>query len=404
MTAALRVSVAANVALLAVVGTLLLWRRPPTDVTPAAGWRYSQSGGRPREHAQRPAAKGALTPDAVAALERVGVAPETIAAVVIEDFERHSNERLGEWERHYAPKLLPQRELTTFFRRKEIEREAALRAALGEDGYRAWDRQQTLEELNYARLPGDPLPMSADEAEKAVRLQKDFDEKTKALQMAMEDGVADPADGRTLLAQARQALDAGLEQLLGEDRFADLRGHLDSTGHLDALAETYQNLGDLAPSAAQARAAMAAEARFRTAESELAQKLAANQADADAAATALGRIAAERDQAYRDVFGAEAYDRFKLAHDEAYQTLTRYAAAWNLDASEVQQVYRSLNAFEADASQMRTAARLRQQAGQHVDWDAVDATIERAKQQALSAVGATVGTETLRRMQANGLF
>jgi len=63
-------------------------------------------------------------------------------------------------------------------RQSDVEQIRELRAVFGEEGYVAWDKEQTLRALNRARVPGDDLPMTSEEAEQAYRLQKEFDDAT----------------------------------------------------------------------------------------------------------------------------------------------------------------------------------------------------------------------------------
>ncbi|HEY9154614.1 MAG TPA: hypothetical protein VIM69_05760, partial [Opitutaceae bacterium] len=139
--------------------------------------------------------------------------------MLVEDFNRRSTKKIAELQKKYAPLLVPDRVMIEFSRQADIDRANELKQALGEEGYRDWDKEQTLLELNRARAPGNELTMTPAEAEQAYRLQKEFDDKAKELQMAMEDGVADRADAGTLQAQAQQTLDHQLEKLLGKQRF-----------------------------------------------------------------------------------------------------------------------------------------------------------------------------------------
>src|SRR5262249_33046647 len=162
---------------------------------------------------------------------------------------------------------VPDREMLELSRQSDAERIRELKEALGEEGYRAWDKEQTLRTLNRARVPGDELPMTAEEAEHADRLQQEFDDKARELQRAMEGGVADRADVGALQAQAQQALDRELEKLLGKQRFNELRGNG------EPATEVYRTFGDLNPTPDQANAVLLAEGDYRAREAALAGRL-----------------------------------------------------------------------------------------------------------------------------------
>ena len=273
-----------------------------------------------------------------------------------------------------------------------------LRQALGEDGYRAWDKQQALRELNEGRALGDALPMSAEEAEQAYRLQKEFAEKTHAIQMAMEDGIADKADAAALQMHAQQARDRELQKLLGPDRFHALRPAT------DPVTAVYQNFGDLNPTPDQAQAVLQADGDYYAEEAALVHRLAENPAGATNVTSELQAMAEAREQTYRQTFGPDAYEKYKVEHDPTYETLKQYANAWNLDPDEVRQVYQSVSTFQTEANRLRRAATLNREAGQKVDWDAVHAAIKRAQQQTEAALQATIGPNRLRRLRQNGVL
>jgi len=283
-------------------------------------------------------------------------------------------------------------------RASDAEQVRELKDALGEDGYRAWDKEQTLHAINRARAPGDDLPMTADEAEQAYRLQKEFDDKNRELQMAMEDGIADRADVGTLQAQAQQALDRELDKLLGHERFNELRGNIDPT------AEVYRTYGDLNPTPDQAKAAARAEQDYRARQTALAQQLNGNPGDEAKTTAELKALSDAYDENLRQIFGAETYNTIKQQNDPTYKTLQQYAGAWELKSNEIQPVYQSLHAFQDQADRMRNAAEMSQAAGQPVNWREVNSAIEQARQQTEAGLLNLIGMERLRRLEQNGLL
>ncbi|ACB75402.1 hypothetical protein [Opitutus terrae] len=402
----IRISIAANLVLLGIVA-LLIWRdrpaasaasglaarRLPAAVSPAV---RAPLGSETRSESVRGGAK--LTRAAIAELEQRGIARDTLVNVVLEEFNRRSTQRLAALQRRYAPRLVPDREIREWSRALEAERIRELQAAFGEDGYRAWDEAQTLRELNRARPPGDELAMTADEAEQAYRLQKEFEDKSRELQILMEDGAADRADVGTLQAQAQQTLDRGLEQLLGKQRLDELRGTTDPT------TAVYREFGDLNPTAGQAAAVVQTEAAYREREAALARQLTGNPPEAAKLAAELAASNAAREEDLRRIFGAEAYDNLKRQNDPAYQTLKQYAEAWELKDQEVESVYTNLAAFLDQAARTRSAAEMSETAGQRVNWREIDATIEQARQQTEAGLANLIGPERLRRLKQNGLL
>jgi hypothetical protein len=404
MPSPFRLSIGANIALTGLLA-VLLWRDYAAGRFRFVARAPSAVGG--SERSNTTASVDALKPKshvttstraAFAQLERMGISRDGLVNVLLDDLNRRATDRIASLQRKYAPRLVPNREMLELSRQNEAEEIRELKEALGDGGYRAWEKEQTLHELNRARAPGDELPMTADEAEQAYRLQKEFDQNARDLQMAAQDGVADQADSGTLLAQAQQALDRELEKLLGQQRFDALRGNSAPT------TEVYRKFGDLNPTPDQAQAALQAEVDYRAREAALTAQQTKNPGDAATIAAELKAMANAREETYRQVFGAEAYDNYKLAHDSTYQALKQYAGAWNQNGDEARQVYHSVSAFQQQADAIRAAAALNQQSGQNVDWNAVNATIEQARQQTETGLQSTIGPERVRRLEQNGLL
>ncbi len=399
MSPVLRISIGANLVLLAVVVALLARgpARAPAVPAPRGGPAAAQPGSTAAAAPPRPAAS-VLTPAAIAQLEQSGVSRDTLISVVLADLNRRSTQRLAALQQRYAPKLVPDRELRRLAREDDAEQVRALKDAFGEDGYRAWDQDQALRELNRARPPGDELPMSAAEAAQASRAQREFDAKSRELQQAMEEGDADRAESGELLAQAQRDLDRKLEQLLGEQRFQALRGGTDPT------TEVYRKYGDLNPTPDQAQAVLAAEGDARARQAALTDQLRQNPGAAADLTAQLQTISEAQDQNLRQIFGAEAYDTLKRQSDPTYQTLQQYAGVWNLQPADVQSVYATLRAFQDQADRLRAAAALRDAAGQPVDWRAVNAQIEQARQQTESGLQNQIGSDRLAQLEQNGVL
>ena len=404
MPSSYRLSLGANIVLLGIVA-MLLWRDQTAALSPVAPPARPASAQpatpKPESVAKELQSKSTgaqLTPAVVAQLEQTGVSRDILVNVLLEDLNRRSSKRLLDLQKKYAPRLVPDREMRELTRASDAEQIRELKTALGEEGYLAWDKEQTLHALNRARVPGDELPMTAEEAEQAYRLQKEFDDKNQELQMAMEDGVADKADGGTLQAQAQQALDRALEKLLGPQRFAELRGNI------DPATEVYRKYGDLNPTSDQAKAVVLAEGDYRARESALATQLNENPGDAANVTLKLKALSDAQDENLRQIFGAEAYDNMKRQNDPTYKTLQQYAGAWELKDNEIQSVYDTIHSFQDQADRTRSAAEMSEAAGQRVNWREINSAIEQAQQQTEAGLQNLIGSERLQRLKQNGVL
>jgi hypothetical protein len=403
MSSGLRLSIGANIVLMVIVA-VLLWRDPraaPPPVAPSARPAAAQSETPKTDAALNLPLKSAgpkLTPSAITQLEQKGISRGILVDVLLEDLNRRSTERVLELQKKYAPRLVPDREMRELSRESDAEQIRELKEAFGKEGYLAWDKEQTLRNMNRARVPGDDLPMTAAEAEQAYRLQKEFDDKNQELQMAIEDGVADKADAGTLQALAQQALDRELEKLLGSQRFNELRGNTNPT------IEVFRTYGDLNPTPDQAKAVLLVEQDYRAREAALARRLNENSADAANLTAELKAMSDAQDENLRQIFGTAAYDNVKQQNDPTYKTLKQYAAAWELKDQEIQSVYEALHAFQDQADRTRTAAEMSEAAGQRINWREINPAIEQARQQTEAGLQNLIGGERLQRLKQNGIL
>ena len=405
MSSGFRLSLGANILLMGIVA-VLLWRDQPAASStvaapvspPAAARSETPKSVAVVQELQLKSAGSKLNPAAVAQLEQMGISRDILVNVLLEDLNRRSAKRALELQKRYAPRLVPDHEMRELSRQSDAEQIRELKAAFGEEGYLAWDKEQTLHALNRARVPGDELPMTAAEAEQAYRLQKEFDDKARELQIMMEDGVADRADVGTLQAQAQQALDRELEKLLGSQRFNELRGNTDPT------TEVYRMYGDLNPTPAQAKAVLQAEQDYRAREAALAKSVNETPGDAAKVTAELKALSDAQDENLRQIFGVAAYDKMKRQNDPTYKTLQQYAGAWELKDQEIQSVYETLRPFQDQAARTRSAAEMREAAGQRVNWREIDSAIERAQQHAEAGLQNLIGGERVQRLKQNGVL
>lgn len=394
MSPALRISLGANIALAATVAILLGLHRPATDASAtatAAPDPATTSSATSAADAMPETDAGGIRA-ALAQLEQLGLPREVVVNALLGDIHRRWDLRVAELERHHAPRSVPEREYIELARQRDAAQEQELVAVLGSEGYREWDKERTLRLHN----PGHAV-LSATEAETIYRLQKEFDAHHKELQMAVEDGVADAADSSALHTQAQAALDAELQALLGAQRFAQLRGLS------DPLTDATQRYAELDPSPAQAVSVVRTDDDFRAREAALARRLKETPGAVDLE-TELKALHATRDENLRRIFGAAAYENNRRNNDSIYQQLGQFAAAWELRSEELPNVYETLRTLREQMELTRSAAALRESAGQRVNWREIDAAIDQARQQTESDLRSLIGEKRLSRLKDNGVL
>ena len=173
---------------------------------------------------------------------------------------------------------------------------------------------------------------------------------------------------------------------------------------MDPTTVVLREYAALNPTPNQANAAAQVEAAYRSQQDALAQQLNQNPSDAATITAQLKALNDAENERLRQIFGAAAYDKMKLQSDPTYQTLTRYAQAWNLQDSEVQSTYQAIHDFQTTAENIRSAAEMSQAEGQPVNWREVNAQIEKAQQQTETSLQSVIGDERLRRLRQNGVI
>lgn len=399
-------SVAANVVLLAVV-VAHHWPAPPADRHPTVAVsspaRPATSPGKAPRRAAAPvlatATPGAghalpsLDPATLAQLAALGFTRDVMVSALLERFHHSWDEAFTALEVEFAPRRVPEHAYIELARTRDADRIRTLQAALGESGYAAWHKDQTLRQLNATGIP-----LSPGEAERAYQLQRDFDDEYREMQMAMEDGIADPAEAAALQAEGRTWLDQQLEQLLGRDRLDAMRGLA------DPVADVRRAMGDLDPTVDQARAVLAVDSDYRAREAALARQLEASPASATQLEAAVAALAVEREGQLRRIFGPAAYDAMRRQQDPTYQKLQQFAGVWQLDDHQIGSTYETLRAAQAEADRTRLAATLSEKVGQPVNWSEVNQAIEQRRRQAEQGLQALLGEQRLHRLRQNGLL
>lgn len=395
---ALRFSIGANVVL--AIGVLALWWRaqessPATTALPTRPTTHRATRADDLATELQPKPNGPkLTPAAVTELERLGISRNAIAEALINDHTYRHDQRVRELQKRYAPKPVPRREMLQVEREDEEGRTRELREALGEERFLAWDQDRIMRLVNMGGAKLGP-----DEADQMYRLQKDFEQKDRALRIAREDGVTDEADANAVYERNQQQLEQELEKLFGKDRLAQIRGTKP-----DPVADATRRFADLNPTPEQAYAAVQAEGGFRVSQEALIQRLKDNAIDPANAPAILKTLNDARDENLRQVFGADNYNAMKRQNDPTYQALQQYAGAWGLKDSDVPTVYNTLAAYQNQADLTRMAAELSEAAGQPVNWRQINAKIQQASQQTAVELANAIGGEAVRRLMNNGLL
>lgn len=323
-----------------------------------------------------------------------GVPPRTIAGLVASDFEVCWEQRQRALQARYERGEIDAATLARTEADHDDARDAELRTALGADGFRNWDKANTLREMNLAA--GD---LNATDADAVYDLRKELLRRRHELETQERNGELDSADLSRALTEAQAHYDDQIHVLLGggasdapkgvpASAIAALRrelGPVDVTdAQLAALARTRQTTD--AALAALDRAAQADPAKF---------------ADHDTQRSAI-EAAQQRD--FQDILGREKFSVWEKSQDDTYRTLVHYSPAWQLQPGDIERVYQTMNGYAGAVSDQYQQALDAEQRGQAIDWSAVDQkvqTLNRETERTLKQMLGDTRFEKLR--QANAL-
>ncbi|MET0532711.1 MAG: hypothetical protein ABW171_00665, partial [Steroidobacter sp.] len=151
-------------------------------------------------------------------LRDAGVPHTVVAQLVIADFELRWQKQLREFEQRYQSGAVDDDERARFEARRDDEQEKELRFALGDEGFRQWDKENTLRDLDLAKLR-----LSASETDALYQLRKERDSKDRTLAEAWRNAEIDEADYNKQQSVVQQEYDQQFELLLGDERYRALQ-------------------------------------------------------------------------------------------------------------------------------------------------------------------------------------
>lgn len=151
-------------------------------------------------------------------LRGAGVPNNVLAGLVVADFELRWQKQLREFEQRYQAGAADDYERARFEARRDDEQEKELRTALGDEGFRQWDKGNQLRDLDL-----DKLQLSSSETEALYQLRKDRARKDRALTEALRNGEIDEADHNEQQSAAQQEYDQRFKLLLGDERYQALQ-------------------------------------------------------------------------------------------------------------------------------------------------------------------------------------
>lgn len=393
ITVGQQVSLGLNAALAFVAAVLFASRHADIRVDGGSRRDVAAVGGggtaRERSPAIREAPASERRHALIERLRRLGVANELLADFARADIDVAWEKELAQRERDARPDERDSLQLG-----REMARIAALRSALGEEGFRQWDRTRLVREAI-----DDRIEVSAAEADAIYALKQDLRQRQFELEKARTKGAMDDATVEDASSKLHSEFNDRMRSLLGQERFATAQG----LGDDSRAANLREDLGKVEPGPDQLHALLKAQQDWSARLAELDRKFQDDKGPG-AYPTALKALDQERDQEYRRILGPDVFDALQKHRDPAYSTMKQYQDLWNLDDGAIDYVYGTMKYFAKSVEAYTAQNRARAANGESVDWGAVDETLQELSSQTREALRQRLGQEAFDHLQRNNVL
>jgi hypothetical protein len=320
-------------------------------------------------------------------LRRAGVPNRILARVVQADFAEEWDQRMFDCRRDGN-------KIAVLQRQRERDEEAEVRAALGEEGYKAWDQENMLREANIGKIQ-----LTATESDTIYELKKKMQRSFWELEEARLKGKMDDAEIEDAYNKAYSGFNERMKALLGDERYGKSQGMDDGA----VAANLGQELAKVNPSDSQLHELLKAQQQWNERRAELDKEFQDNPSSA-AYAEQIKGLDAARDQEYQRVLGTNVFDTFQKEQDGRYARMKRYENNWGLDDGKIDYVYGTVKDYEKSVQDYQAQARALEEQGENVDWRAVSTNLQQFALQTQQTLQNYLGQESFNKMQRNGVF
>jgi len=311
-------------------------------------------------------------------LRAMGVPDDTLALVARMDFEVQWDGRFqecwGDGDKMAAVQL-----------EMDMKKDAEMRAALGEAGFKQWDQGNMLWEAMSTKVEVTPS-----EADAIYALKKKLQQRELDLEQAKVKGTMDAAQIDAASDQAHSEYDQQLKGVLGDDRYAKSQ-QMDDAFQADLLRHQLANVN---PGDSQFQELYKAEQQWTESLSQLDR----TSSDYAAQYKALNDV---RDQTYQQVLGSNVYSAYQERQDPSYSEMKKYGDLWGLDDSKIDYVYNAMKSYQQSVQDYQAQVSALQAQGQNVGWDAVNKTLQQFASQTQQSLQSHLGQNSYNKMERN---
>lgn len=317
-------------------------------------------------------------------LRAMGVSNDLLALVAKVDFET-------EWDSRFDECKGDMDKLAAVQLAMNLNKDAEMRAALGEEGFRKWDQKNMLWEAMSS-----PVDVSASEASMIYNSKKKLQQREYELDQARLNGTMDEAQINAASDKAYAEYFQQMKDVLGEDRYKKSQ-QLDN----DFLAgNLHAQLSKVETSDSQFQQLFKAEQDFNNSRIELDHQFQDDVLSPDYQAK-LKALNEAHDQEYQRVLGSNVYYSLQQQQDPGYSQMKKYEDLWGLDDTKVNFVYDTLRSYQKSLQDYQAQLFALQSQHQSIDFDTVRNNLQKITDQTSQALQKYLGQDSFNRLQRN---
>ncbi len=320
-------------------------------------------------------------------LRAMGVPNDVLALVARVDFE-------AQWDSRFEACRGDMDKLAAVQLEMDMGKDAEMRAALGDEGFRRWDQGYMLWEAMSTEVDVTPS-----EAAAIYGIKKKLQQRQREMEQARLKGTMDDAEINEASDKALFEYNQQLKALLGEDRYAKSQ-QLDEAFAADNLRH---GLAKVNPTDSQFRDLYKAEQEWNKAQSELDHQFQNDMSSPDYLKQ-LKALNEARDREYGRVLGTNVFDTLRMEQDPGYTQMKKYETLWGLDVDKIDYAYKAMKNYEKSVSDYKSQVLGLQAAGQNIDWDAVGKKLQQLTYETQQTLQNQLGQDSFNRMQRNRVF
>ena len=317
-----------------------------------------------------------------------------VADMVLADFTRRADASEREWQKKFDAGEIDRSTFLRAIESREQEQEAELRQALGEDGYRAWQRDEILRPFATAGIALDGA-----EQQQLFESGKTLRDKQRELETRYRNGQIDDGLLHSQLSALSDDHLATVKRILGEERYRGTQQEPEGEG-----ANLRRLMSYLKVPPEKAEALVDLDQAREILHDDLNEQVGSGALSVESAQARRLAILAARDQSYEKILGPTGFDEFQKATDSRYEALRHFAPAWNLNTAEVGAIYSALQQQDRAIRDRQIQAVRAERNGQAVDWNEIRQQTQVIHEQTEQRLRQALGPERVERIKQQGVL